>query len=365
MVRPTWMAPCSHDPIHPTPAPGHRDRRGGHRGDGHRGDVAGVHLARPIGRASHRTGDGPAGSPRRRARRCLPTVRVSRPHRARPDRSPRRRLPRPRQPAPRLRVPPRDSWPRWTRALSGSARSTGCPASVPRSCSLTGRAGRGPRDWLTLLPVDRSPPTRPSRSRASRRPSRRRLILALIEDGRLSLEFDRSDVPAGPQDQPSDHRSGAARPHEWAARFLLQPDHRPRAPGQTGQGLGSGSLAPLSRQAVCQAGHVMALLEHELPDPGHARRGRRRGAGRRSAACPVLRPARARPHVLPVGRGAPRSGRQGLPVPGDGALPSGDRSVGWDGRRAVHLRGDGRRRRRFDRDRRHRPCSLGPSVVWR
>ena len=56
------------------------------------------------------------------------------------------------------------------------------------------------------------------------------------------------------------------------------------------------------RQAVLQARPRLALLEHQLPGPGHGRRaGRRRVAGR-PATRALLRAARPRPHVLPADR---------------------------------------------------------------
>ena len=93
-------------------------------------------------------------------------------------------------------------------------------------------------------------------------------------------------LPADAADRPGDHRPRAARPHQRPARLLFGAGRRPRAAEQAGRVWDAGALAQVRRQAVRQARHGVALLEHELLSSGCS--------PRRSAARPVADQLRER-----------------------------------------------------------------------
>ena len=327
MVRAT-CPPRSHDQNHRPPAPRHRPRPRGRR----RRRLAG---AAPTGRREpdrrpgcerRRTGrhrrrrrrpPGPAPPPRRSPRPAprpidpgsagrlgAPAQRCARPHR--PPR-PVRRRPSPARPRPDRPSPPRLG----ERDTAGPCRPRCPPRAVPGEVRPARRLGGDPvRRWLDLAwHAPAWPTSRPRRkvtpdtafSVASvSKTFTAALILGLVEDGRMLPRRLRADLPADAPDRSRDHRPPAAGPHQRPARLLLRRGRRQGPPEQARPGLGPGPLAQVPRQAVRPAGHGVALLQHELPDPRHARRARRRRPRGGAAPGAVLRSARARPHDLSV-----------------------------------------------------------------
>ena len=212
-------------------------------------------------------------------------------------------------------------------------RRTASPASRPRSCSPTGRCGAARAASRTS---DRRRPVTPDTDFAVASISKTfpaALILTLVEEGRLVLDAPVVAYLPDLRDRPDDHRPPAARPHERPARLL------PRRPGideallaRPRRSLDRRRVPRLRRQAVLQAGHGLALLEHELRDPRAARGGDRRRPAGRPAPDPLPRPARPRPHLLP-GRRAARSARSRTATASTGRADAAGRSTCRDGTR--------------------------------
>ena len=166
------------------------------------------------------------------------------------------------------------------------------------------------------------------------------LILDLVEDGRLDLDASvrivPADAPASPRRSPSAScsttRAGCATSTSTRAS-TRRCSARPARVWDAARSL------DLRRQAVRQARHVVALLEHQLPRPRHARRGGRWRARSPSSCGPGSSPRSGSIDTLYQWRGATAGARSRTDyrfVGTDPKLPAIDLSDGTAGR-AVHL----------------------------
>ena len=191
-----------------------------------------------------------------------------------------------------------------TRASSASGRSSASRASRRRSCSPTARSGAATPVWPTSRRRDRSRPTPRSRSRASRRRSPRRSSSALVEDGRLDLDASGDELPADPADRPRDHvrqlldHTSGLRDFYFGAgvdQALLSKPARVWDPARSLKYLGKPYAKPGTAWHYSNTNYLVLGLVAEAVGGAPL-------ADQLQDA--VLRPARARPHVLPVGRGS-------------------------------------------------------------
>ena len=179
------------------------------------------------------------------------------------------------------------------------------------------------------------------------------LIMRLVEDGRLTLETRARTIlptlridPTITVRQLLDHTSGLR-------DFYLNPRIDKALLAKRGQVWDATRSLGYVGKPFARPGHVVALLEHELPRARHARRSRRSSpAGRPAARRASSRRSGSTTRWYQAAEAPKGPVAHGYRFTGKGLKLRRDRPVGWLAGRAVHLGHHGVRRRRLDRQRR-------------